>query len=67
MWIYCTYWEQYEGQAWFGYRRIVVPTRRGYVVYREAVSQAVYSAHASDTTREAFTKGVVSAIDEEKL
>lgn len=67
VWIYRTYWEQYEGTAWLGYRRIVVPTRRGYVVYHEPVSQAVYSAHASDTTRVAFTKGVVSAIDEQKL
>lgn len=66
LWVYRSYWEQYEGSAWVGYRRIVVPTRYGYAVYHEPVSQAVYSAHVNDTTRVAFSKGVVTMIDEQK-
>src|SRR5688572_15283247 len=43
-WVYRTYWQQYEGQAWLGYRRVVVPARsgRGYVVFHEPVTQDVY-------------------------
>lgn len=66
VWIYRAYFEQYEGTAWLGYRRVIVPTGRGYAVYHEPVTQAVYSAHASDVTRVAFSKGVVTLVDEQK-
>src|SRR5688572_29807432 len=34
VWSYKSYWQQYEGTAWLGYRRVIVPARngRGYVV-----------------------------------
>src|ERR1044071_4427231 len=51
LWVYRSYWEQYEGSAWIGWRRIVVPTGRGFAVYHEPVTQAVYSAHVNDVTR----------------
>ncbi len=67
LWVYKSYWEQYEGSTWLGWRRVIVPTRRGYAVYHEPVSQAVYSAHVNDVTRVAFSKGVVAMVDEQKF
>ena len=29
LWVYKTYWQQYEGTAWLGYRRVIVPARSG--------------------------------------
>src|ERR1043165_8513345 len=29
VWIYKTYYDQYAGQQWAGYRRVLVPTPRG--------------------------------------
>src|ERR1044071_3420654 len=51
VWIYRTYWQQYEGTAWYGWRRVIVPTARGYAVFHEPVSQDIYTQHAADTTR----------------
>src|SRR5688572_19696044 len=65
-WVYRTYWQQYEGTAWLGYRRIIVPTRdgRGYVVYHEPVTQDVYRTHADDTIRVTFANGTVSQVEQ---
>src|SRR5262245_6366176 len=38
MWIYKTYWQQYEGTAWLGYRRVIVPMGRGYAIFHEPVA-----------------------------
>ena len=64
-WVYRTYWQQYEGQAWLGYRRVVVPSRtgRGYVVFHEPVTQDVYRTHVDDRIRVTFANGVVQSVE----
>lgn len=67
VWIYRTYWQQYEGTAWLGYRRIVVPARngRGYAIFHEPVTQDVYRTHADDRIRVTFDRnGVVSSVEQ---
>jgi len=67
VWIYRTYWQQYEGTAWLGYRRIIVPAAngRGYVVYHEPVTQDVYRTHVDEVTRVMFDRnGVVSRVEQ---
>jgi hypothetical protein len=66
-WIYRTYWQQYEGTAWLGYRRIIVPapSRRGYVIYHEPVTQDVYRTHVDETIRVVFDRtGVVNRVEQ---
>jgi len=66
VWIYRTYWQQYEGTAWLGYRRVIVPSRtgRGYVIYHEPVTQDVYRTRADDTIRVTFNNGIVQVIEQ---
>lgn len=64
LWIYRTYWQQYEGTAWVGWRRVIVPTARGYAVFHEPVRQEVYSEHASDVTRVHMNRGVVQSVEQ---
>jgi hypothetical protein len=65
-WIYKTYWQQYEGQAWLGYRRVIVPARngRGYVVFHEPVTQDVYRTNVDERIRVTFANGVVESIEQ---
>jgi hypothetical protein len=65
-WVYRTYWQEYEGSAWMGYRRVIVPAsnRRGYVVFHEPVRQDIYSTHADDTIRVAFNRGEVASVEQ---
>ena len=65
-WVYRTYWQQYEGQAWLGYRRVIVPARggRGYVVYHEPVTQDVYRTHVDDRLRVTFANGAVQSVEQ---
>jgi hypothetical protein len=66
VWIYRTYWQQYEGTAWLGYRRVIVPAAdgRGYVIFHEPVTQDVYRTHADDTIRVTFANGVVQTVEQ---
>ncbi len=64
IWIYRTYWEQYEGSAWYGWRRVIVPTGRGYAIFHEPVSQDIYSQHVSDLTRVHMQNGVVQSVEQ---
>lgn len=66
-WIYRAYWQQYEGQAWLGYRRVIVPApnRRGYVIYHEPVTRDVYSTHADDVIRVTMARGVVQSVEQQ--
>lgn len=66
-WIYRTYWQQYEGQVWAGWRRIVVPnpTGRGYMIFHEPVSRDVYSTRADDVIRVTMSRGVVQAVEQQ--
>jgi len=67
MWVYRSYWQQYEGTAWLGYRRFIVPmsTGRGYTIFHEPVTQDVYRTHADDRIRVTFDRsGVVSQVEQ---
>ena len=66
VWIYRTYWEQYEGTAWAGWHRVIVPAGRGYAIYHEPISQDVYSTHVDEVIRVTFTNGVVSTVEQNK-
>lgn len=67
-WVYNTYWQQYEGQAWLGYRRVIVPARggRGYVVYHEPVTQDVYRTHVDEAIRVTFSNGTVQSVEQQR-
>ena len=67
-WIYKSYWQQYEGTAWLGYRRIIVPapSGRGYVIYHEPVTQDVYRTHVDEVIRVTFSNGVVSQVEQQR-
>jgi hypothetical protein len=67
-WVYKTYYEQYEGIAHVGYRRIVFfdPGTRVYHVYYEPVSEPVYSEHEEDNIRVTFVNGKVASIEQNK-
>lgn len=66
-WIYRTYWQQYEGTAWAGWRRVIVPAAngRGYVIFHEPVSRDVYSTRADDVIRVTLSRGVVQAVEQQ--
>ncbi|HTQ31857.1 MAG TPA: hypothetical protein VMI53_11670 [Opitutaceae bacterium] len=67
-WIYKTYYEQYEGMAHVGYRRIVFfdPATRIYHIYYEPVSTPVYSEQEEDNIRVTFVNGKVASIEQTK-
>jgi hypothetical protein len=67
-WAYKTYYEQFEGVAQVGYRRVVFfdPTDHVYHVYYEQVSTPVYSEHEEDNIRVIFVDGKVTAIEQNK-
>ena len=64
VWVYKTYHDHYQGTAWMGYRRVFVPTRRGYAIYHEPVTQDIYRTHAEDRIRVSFNNGVVSTVEQ---
>ncbi len=68
IWIYKTYWPQYEGTAWVGWRRMIVPASngRGYVVFHEPVTQDLYRTRVDEVIRVAFANGVVSSVEQQK-
>lgn len=68
-WIYKSYWQQYEGTAWLGYRRVIVPARsgRGYIVYHEPVTQDVYRTHVDEMIRVTFANGVVRQVEQQRF
>jgi hypothetical protein len=68
VWIYKSYWQQYEGTAWLGYRRVIVPARsgRGYVIFHEPVTQDVYRTHVDDVIRVTFANGVVQQVEQQR-
>lgn len=68
VWSYKTYWQQYEGTNWAGWRRIIVPApnRRGYVIYHEPVTYDVYSTHVDENIRVTLNNGVVSTVEQQQ-
>lgn len=66
-WIYRTYWQQYEGSAWVGWHRWIVPAAngRGYVIFHEPVTQDFYTTRADDRIRVTFDRnGVVQTVEQ---
>jgi hypothetical protein len=68
VWIYRTYWQQYEGSAWVGWHRVIVPAPggRGYVVYHEPITRDVYSTHVDEVIRVAFANDKVISVEQNK-
>ncbi|HWA08554.1 MAG TPA: hypothetical protein VG838_03720 [Opitutaceae bacterium] len=66
VWIYRTYWQQYEGQAWAGWHRVIVPTGRGYVIYHEPITEDIYRTHIDEVIRVTFVNGKVTAVEQNK-
>jgi len=68
LWIYKTYWQQYEGTAWAGWRRLIVPAAngRGYVVFHEPVTRDIYRTRVDEVIRVAFANNVVSSVEQHK-
>jgi len=68
VWVYKSYWQQYEGTAWLGYRRVIVPASngRGYVIFHEPVTQDVYRTHVDDVIRVTFANGVVQQVEQNR-
>lgn len=66
VWIYRTYWQQYEGTAWVGWHREIIPTRdgRGYIIYHEPVTTDVYRTHVDEVIRVVFQNGIVQAVEQ---
>jgi len=65
VWIYRTYWQQYEGSQWVGWHRIIVPLRSGgFAVMHEPVTTQVYSTHVDEVIRVTFNHGVVSGVEQ---
>lgn len=64
VWIYKTYYDQYAGTRWAGYRRVLVPTARGYAVFHEPITYDVYRTHADERVRITFNRGVVSMVEQ---
>jgi hypothetical protein len=68
VWIYKSYWQQYEGTAWLGYRRVIVPARngRGYAIFHEPVTQDVYRTRADEVIRVTFANGAVQQVEQQR-
>ena len=65
-WVYRTYWQQYEGQAWAGWHRVIVQTPGGYVIYHEPITQDVYRTHVDEVIRVTFANGKVTSVEQSK-
>ena len=67
LWIYRTYWQQYEGTAWTGWHRVIVPLRGGgYAIMHEPVTTDVYRVHADEVIRVTFEHGVVAGVEQRR-
>ena len=67
-WIYNTYYEDWVGRTFAGYRRVVVydqKTGRRYIIH-EPVFENVYRSRKEERIRVEFTDGLVSAIEQRK-
>lgn len=66
VWIYNSYYTDYEGQFHSGYRRHVVfdPKSRRYFVYHQPVFTDVYSEREEENIRVKFRDGRVAEIEQ---
>lgn len=68
VWVYNSYFQDYEGSFHTGYRRFVVydPIRKRYNVFFEPTYTDVYSEHEEERIRITFENGHVIAIEQPK-
>lgn len=66
VWIYRTYWQQYEGTQWVGWHRVIVPAPggHGYVIYHEPVTTDVYRTHVDEVIRVVFQNNIVQSVEQ---
>ena len=66
-WIYNRYWQEYQGEASGGFRRVAVCDKSGAsTYYYEPISRPVYSQRKQAYLRVVFTDGKVSVIEQAK-
>ncbi len=67
-WIYNRYWQEYQGDAYDGFRRVVVrdPKTGASTVYLEPVSRPIYTDRKQPILRITFTDGKVTVIEQPK-
>jgi hypothetical protein len=67
-WIYNRYWQEYQGDAYDGFRRVVVtdPKTGAATVYLEPVSRPIYTDRKQPILRITFTDGKVTVIEQPK-
>ncbi|AHF93846.1 hypothetical protein OpiT1DRAFT_05543 [Opitutaceae bacterium TAV1] len=67
MWIYNSYWQEYRGTVFVGYRREVIPDGRGgYRVLFTPVERPVYEQRMEERFRVTFVDGKVTVIEQVK-
>jgi hypothetical protein len=65
VWIYKTYYQDYQGTELVGYRRYFVPAGPNrYVVHFEPVHRDIYDEHSEENMRITFVNNRVSAIEQ---
>jgi hypothetical protein len=67
-WVYNRYWQEYQGEAYGGFRQQVVRDPKTGVnsVYLEPVSRPVYATHEQPVLRVSFEGGKVTVIEQPK-
>jgi outer membrane protein assembly factor BamE (lipoprotein component of BamABCDE complex) len=66
IWIYRTYWQQYEGTEWVGWRRSIEPAPGGFAVFHEPVSRDIYATRVDDVIRVTFANSKVVSVNQQK-
>jgi hypothetical protein len=65
VWVYKTYYQDYQGTELVGYRRYFVPVGvNRYVVHFEPVRRDIYDERSEENMRITFVNGHVSAIEQ---
>jgi hypothetical protein len=65
VWIYKTYYQDYQGSQLVGYRRYFVPAGPNrYVIHYEPVRRDIYDEHSEENMRITFVNGHVSSIEQ---
>lgn len=65
IWIYKTYYQDYQGTELVGYRRYFVPVApRRYVVHYEPIRRDVYDERSEEHMRITFVNGHVTTVEQ---
>lgn len=68
IWVYKTYWQQYEGSAWVGWHRVIVPAGDGrhFAIYHEPITEDIYRTHLDEVIRVTFADNIVGSVEQQK-